>query len=37
MAALAVCAVTAAMLRRRADTQAPALVSPDQPRPPTRA
>ncbi len=30
MAALAVCAVTAAMLRDRTDTQAPAPVRPDQ-------
>jgi SRSO17 transposase len=33
MAALAICAVTAALLRRRTDTQAPAPVLPDQPRP----
>ena len=33
MAALAVCAVTAALLRRRTDTQAPAPVLPDQPPP----
>ena len=33
MAALAICAVTAALLRRRTDTQAPAPVRPDQPRP----
>jgi SRSO17 transposase len=33
MAALAICAVTAALLRRRTDTQAPAPVRPDQ-RPP---
>jgi len=33
MAALAICAVTAAMLRRRTDTQAPAPALPDQPRP----
>ena len=36
MAALAICAVTAALLRRRTDTQAPAPALPDQPRPPTR-
>jgi len=35
MAALAICAVTAALLRRRTDTQAAAPVLPDQPRPPT--
>ncbi|HEX5288265.1 MAG TPA: IS701 family transposase [Streptosporangiaceae bacterium] len=34
MAALAVCAVTAALLRRRTDTRAPAPVRPDQPPPP---
>ena len=34
MAALAVCAVTAALLRARTDTQAPPPVSPDQPPPP---
>jgi hypothetical protein len=34
MAALAICAVTAALLRRRTDTRAPAPVRPDQP-PPT--
>jgi SRSO17 transposase len=33
MAALAVCAVTAALLRRRTDTRAPAPVRPDQPPP----
>jgi SRSO17 transposase len=33
MAALAICAVTAALLRRRTDTQAPAPVLPDQPPP----
>jgi SRSO17 transposase len=33
MAALAICAVTAALLRRRTDTQAPAPVRPDQPPP----
>ena len=33
MAALAICAVTAALLRRRTDTQAPAPVHPDQPPP----
>ena len=33
MAALAICAVTAALLRRRTDTRAPAPVRPDQPRP----
>ena len=33
MAALAICAVTAAMLRRRTDTQAPAAARPDQPPP----
>jgi SRSO17 transposase len=33
MAALAVCAVTAALLRDRTDTQAPAPVRPDQPPP----
>jgi hypothetical protein len=33
MAALAICAVTAALLRRTTDTQAPAPVLPDQPRP----
>ena len=33
MAALAVCAVTAALLRRRTGTQAPAPVLPDQPPP----
>ena len=37
MAALAICAVTAALLRRRTDTRAPAPVRPDQPRPPTPA
>ena len=35
MAALAICAVTAALLRRRTDTRAPGPVRPDQPRPPT--
>jgi len=30
MAALAICAVTAALLRRRTDTRAPAPVRPDQ-------
>jgi hypothetical protein len=34
MAALAICAVTAALLRHRADTQAPPPVTPDQPPPP---
>ena len=34
MAALAICAVTAAMLRHRTDTQAPPPVTPDQPPPP---
>ena len=33
MAALAICAVTAALLRRRTDTQAPAPIRPDQPPP----
>jgi SRSO17 transposase len=33
MAALAICAVTAALLRRRTDTQAPGPVRPDQPPP----
>ena len=33
MAALAICAVTAAMLRDRTDTQAPPPVRPDQPPP----
>lgn len=33
MAALAICAVTAALLRNRTDTQAPAPVHPDQPPP----
>jgi hypothetical protein len=33
MAALAICAVTAALLRRRIGTGAPALVRPDQPPP----
>jgi SRSO17 transposase len=33
MAALAICAVTAALLRRRTDTRAPAPVRPDQPPP----
>jgi SRSO17 transposase len=33
MAALAICAVTAAQLRRRTDTRAPAPVRPDQPPP----
>jgi SRSO17 transposase len=33
MAALAICAVTAALLRRRTDTQAPAPLLPDQPPP----
>jgi SRSO17 transposase len=37
MAALAICAVTAALLRRRTDTRAPAPVRPDQPRQPIRA
>jgi hypothetical protein len=32
-AAMAICAVTAALLRRRTDTQAPAPVLPDQPPP----
>jgi hypothetical protein len=34
MAALAICAVTAALLRRRIDTQAPPPARPDQPPPP---
>jgi SRSO17 transposase len=34
MAALAICAVTAALLRHRTDTQAPPPVAPDQPPPP---
>jgi SRSO17 transposase len=34
MAALAICAVTAALLRDRTDTQAPPPVTPDQPPPP---
>jgi SRSO17 transposase len=34
MAALAICAVTTALLRERTDTQAPAPVRPDQPPPP---
>ena len=33
MAALAICAVTAALLRRRTDTRAPAPIRPDQPPP----
>jgi SRSO17 transposase len=33
MAAVAICAITAALLRRRTDTQAPAPVLPDQPPP----
>jgi SRSO17 transposase len=33
MAALAICAITAALLRHRTDTQAPAPVRPDQPPP----
>jgi hypothetical protein len=33
MAALAICAVTATLLRRRTDTRAPAPVRPDQPPP----
>jgi hypothetical protein len=33
MAALAICAVTVALLRHRTDTQAPAPVHPDQPPP----
>ena len=33
MAALAICAVTAALLRRRTDTAAPAPALPDQPPP----
>jgi hypothetical protein len=33
MAALAICSVTAALLRRRTDTRAPAPVRPDQPPP----
>ncbi len=37
MAALAICAVTAALLRRRTDTQAPAPVLPGQPPPPIPA
>ena len=37
MAALAICAVTAALLRDRTDTQAPPPVRPDQPPPPTPA
>ena len=34
MAALAICAITAALLRRRTDTRAPAPHQPDQPPPP---
>jgi hypothetical protein len=34
MAALAICAVTAALLKDRTDTQAPPPVRPDQPPPP---
>jgi hypothetical protein len=34
MAALAICAITAAQLRDRTDTQAPPLVSPGQAPPP---
>jgi len=34
MAALAICAVTAALLRDRTDTQAPPPLTPDQPPPP---
>jgi hypothetical protein len=34
MAALAICAVTGALLRHRTDTQAPPPVTPDQPTPP---
>jgi hypothetical protein len=34
MAALAICAVTAALLRHRTDSQAPPPVMPDQPPPP---
>jgi hypothetical protein len=34
MAALAICAVTAALLHDRTDTQAPLPVTPDQPPPP---
>ncbi|HEX9357768.1 MAG TPA: hypothetical protein VF933_28625, partial [Streptosporangiaceae bacterium] len=37
MAALAICAVTAALLRHRTDNQAPPPVTPDQPPPLTRA
>ena len=37
MAALAICAVTAALLRDRTDTQAPPPVRPDQPPPPSPA
>ena len=33
MAALAICAITAALLRHRTDTRAPAPVRPDQPSP----
>ena len=33
MAALAICAITAALLRRRTDTRAPAPARPDQPPP----
>ena len=37
MAALAICAVTAALLRHRTDTQAPPPTRPGQPHPPTPA
>ena len=37
MAALAICAVTAALLRDRTDTQAPPPVRPTSRRPPSRA
>jgi hypothetical protein len=37
MAALAICAVTAALLKDRTDTQAPPPVSPDQARRPNQA
>ena len=35
IAAAAICAVTAALLRRRTGARAPAPAHPDQPRPPT--
>ena len=37
MAALAICAITTALLRDRTDTQAPPPVRPDQPPPPEPA